>query len=196
MSDRNLKSFVGPEDNNSTVDISETFDAGQGGYSSALKFSVGLRYFFGVFQKVIGGRDACVDVNNLCQNLSIYVHELQPTGQFAITCKGGSKNVTIGGGLTAHGKDCDVMLDDWSDQSHAPTENVVLNITSKTGNPVRVRAMKNKPHLQGGSGPYTFVFPQPWINPRLPVIGHPWAFIFETLRRWGFFRAQSNANTP
>lgn len=190
MSDVNLISFNGPVNNGQTIDYgSRTFDASAPGMASALKFSTGLSNFVGKFGTAVGGHDACIDVNNLTRNLDITAAELRPTGQFAVTIKGGSENVRVAGNLTAHGKVADVIIGDWSDQSHAMTTGVRLSITPKTGNPVRVLLLKgDSPTLESGTGPYVFLFPWPWLGPVHALI----VFGFETLRRWGFFRSQSN----
>ena len=194
MPDTNLIGFAGPQDNGKTVEITETLNASIG-FSSALKFTSAVQNISVTAGTVIGGHDACVDCNNSPQGVVVTIDEARPTGQFAALAKGGAHAVTvIIKRLVGHGKVADLMTDDWSDQSHAATSGIVWNVTSADGSPVTVLALKTKPSFAGG-GPYRFLFPWPWINPAW--LGHPWGFAFDTLRRWGFFRSQSNANnTP
>lgn len=185
--DVNLYSFNGPDQNNGTVTIG-TADASTGGLSSALKFSTGLSGFTLHAEKAYGGRDACVDVNNKCRALRIVVDELWPTGQFAATIKGGSKAVSLTGRLMRHAKTYDVIIGDWSDQSHDSTAGVSLAITPDDGRPVTVCVLAGeKPVEVKGTGPYAYQFPKP-DDPFHDL----WVFLFETLRRWGAWRTQAN----
>jgi hypothetical protein len=193
--DINLLSFLGPTDNGRAVDLrgqsigSESgLDAAGAKYASPLKFTSMLEGLELKAGKVWGGHDACVDCNNLVRDLDLVVDELHPTGQFAATIKGGAARVRLAGNLMAHGSVCDVIYGDWSDQSHKYTEGCTLGITSGIG-PVTVIVLAGtKPELEPGTGPYRFLFPSP------DMIGHNlvvWGF--ETLRRWGFWRSESNA---
>ena len=190
MSDRNFKSFNGPHDNAKSVRVPDISFGTDLEWASALKFSTGLRDFTVCAGTVPGGHDACLDVNNLCDGITIIADELIPNGNFAATIKGGSRNIRMRvRRLLGHGKVADVMLDDWSDQSHAPTENIVLDWRTADGSPVTVLALKARPRLAPGSGPYRFLIPA-WANPSW--LGHPIGAAFEVLRRWGFFRAAAN----
>lgn len=197
--DTNLNSFNGPEANGSYIIMGEQvlmgYLLGSRGpdYSSTLKFSTGLTNFQGTFFEVFGGTDAVVDVNNLCNGVSIWVDLAHPQGQFFATVKGGSRDIFIQCNKIERGAHvCELMLDDWSDQSHEPTANVKVNLTMLDGSPVRVIALKAKPIEQPGSGPYSY----PWwtiLNIRIPgtkiwLIGSS----FEVLRRWGLFRSKAN----
>ena len=194
MADRNFYSFNGPADSGRTVAVGDVFLDPAVEWASALKFSTGLRDFRCLAASVPGGHDACLDVNNLCADLLIIADELIPNGNFAATIKGGARNITTRvKRLLGHGKVCDVMLDDWSDQSHAPTENILLDWRTDDGSPVTVVALKARPRLAPGSGPYRFLIPA-WLNPRL--LGYPIGAAFEVLRRWGFFRSAANGASP
>ncbi len=193
MSDINPVAWVGPFDNGKTItygtsDASIPDPASGLRQASAFKFSVGLRDFTLVAEKAVGGKDACIDVNNLCRNLDITVRELWPTGQFAITCKGGTQGARFTGRLMRHAAKFDVIIGDWSDQSHAPTTGTVLDIIPDDGQPVVVCVLNGtKPIVEVGSGPYVYRFP----SPDMP--GHDLCvYGFETLRRWGFWRGESN----
>lgn len=188
MSDTNLLSFTGPSDNGKIVSLG---DVDGSGYSSALKFTSGLSGLNLSAGKVLGGHDACVDVNNKANGLSLTLDSALPQGQFVATIKGGANHIWLTvHTIVKHGKVCDIITDDYSDQSHDPTSLVVLDCKMADGSPVRVIALKTKPVLAPGSGPYKFLFPWPWLNPSW--LGYPCGFIFDTLRRWGFFRSEAN----
>ena len=118
----------------------------------------------------------------------------RPQGQFVQTTKGGAKNIhSRFREIVGHGTVCDFLYDDWSDQSHAATKGCGLDATMADGSAVRVIALKTKPYLMAGSGPYSF----PWwhsLNWRIPFTVNHYVvgFIFDTARRWGFFRSASN----
>jgi hypothetical protein len=195
MSDTNLFSFNGPDDNGKTVALGDV-DAGGptpsgGRYSTALKFSTALQDLKLVASgTVTGGKDACVDVNNYCRNLDITIAQAKATGQFVATVKGSSDQVTIRGMILARGTVCEVILGDWSDQSHARDTNVCLDLKMIDGSPVRVIVLASDfPVEMAGSGPYRYLFIKPWFPEWLHWLI---VFGFETLRRWGLFRSQAN----
>lgn len=192
MSDVNLYSYNGPDWNGRSFQHLNTVgnleDAVAGKYSSPLKFSTGLRDFTLDAPLVIGGKDACVDINNLCSGIRIHLGEWRPTGQFAGTIKGGTTKTELSGALLCHGKKADFIYGDWSDQSHDKVTESVLNIIAKTPDPVRVLVLKaHKPAFVTGSGPYEWLFPSPNLPMHDLIV-----YGFETLRRWGAFREESN----
>lgn len=198
MRDVNVRSFTGPADNGRIVDESDAqIDASQEGRASAVKCTGQLRDFRGVWRKLIGGRDACADSNDLVSDVTITVEEATPTGQFVGVSKGGARNVHyIFKRIMAHGRVCDFIYDDYSDQSHLATKGNSLAARMDDGSPVVVYALKTKPSLvtAGGFGPYVF----PWwqaFNWRVPFTENYYVvgFIFDTLRRWGWFRAAANS---
>ena len=189
--DTNLKTFAGPYDNGKTVDFGDAVFDASGGFASGLKFTSAIADIDVTAMKVIGGHDACIDVNNSASRVHVRVEEARPLGEFAVTTKGGSFDIAVKiDRLTAHGRVCDLITDDWSDQSHKATSGVIYDVRTDDGTPVTVIALKTKPSFVAGSGPYKFLFPWPWINP--VWLGHPWGFAFDTVRRWGFFRKDSN----
>ncbi len=193
--DINLVSFNGPQDNGRIIPVGVIGgDIATATYASALKCSTALtdaRISAGV---VYGGKDACVDVNNLCLNVVLDVERAVPHGQFFATIKGGSTNISLVCHEIAPGaKVCEVITDDWSDQSHNATKGISLDLKMSDGSAVRVISLKTKPHLVPGSGPYTF----PWwqaINYRLPFTENYYVVgtVFDILRRWGLWREKAN----
>lgn len=191
MGDINKHSFVGPDDNDKTVVLGDVVLEAGTNWASAIKITGQVENLQVHADFVPGGHDACVDINNRAQNVVVAIDEAVPHGEFAATIKGGARDVMLTiHKLHGHGRVADVILDDWADQSHDPTSGIWLDILSADGSPVTVLALKEPPKFADGSGPYKFVFPWPWINPRW--LGYPCAAIFEILRRWGFFRSASN----
>ena len=195
MLDSNLHAFAGPADNGKTVVLGDPVDgsvvdpATGAPYASALKLTGALTSFRLTAGKVTGGHDACVDINNLCRNVAVEVAELWPTGQFAATIKGNTVGWALRGRLMCHAKRFAVIVGDWSDQSNLYTMGGVLGITPDDGQPVVVCVLAGtKPQLEPGTGPYVFRFP----SPDMP--GHDLCvYGYQTLRRWGFYRAEANA---
>ena len=200
MNDSYLHSFAGLEYTN-LVFMPETDNLAFGNglgidpstFSATVKCTTQLqhfRFFYG--GDLYGGKDAVVDCNDRCDDLIISVARLYPRGHYGIVCKGGVRNAHFTGRFMTHAKRADVILDDWSDQSHEPTNGIILDLISDDGAPITIQALKTTPYLiKSGSGPYKFLFPQPIINPNLPLIGHPWGTGFEVARRWGFYRKDS-----
>lgn len=60
-------------------------------------------------------------------------------GKQIITIKGGSSDITVEGKILCHGKLCDVTIGDWSDQSSLTSRDIVINLKSSDGRPVKVR---------------------------------------------------------
>lgn len=187
MSDLNLHSFNGPLSDGNRFDLG---DVDGTGYSSAIKCSTGLLSASIYAGEVIGGSDACIDINNNCRDVVVVAKTLVPTGQFAVSIKGKSDETAVYGELRAHGKSADVELGGWSDQSHEATTGTVLGMTSATGKPVRVRVLHaTTPTLLPGTGPYQYLFP----SPAMPAPLHRFfVWGYETLRRWGLFRRYAN----
>jgi hypothetical protein len=185
MADYNRISFNGPADSGKSVCLA--FDGGAvdgRGCADALKFSTGLRDFDARFGTVFSGSEDAVDVNNGCSGIRIAADRYVLGGRMGITIKGGSTDVTVEGWLEGHGRECDVDIGNWSDQSHEPVRGVKLGLRKWDGSPVRVRVINGEqPAVLPGSGPYRFVFPWPWLPGRRWLIR-----IFHQLRRIGLFR--------
>ncbi len=187
MPDVNLLSFNGPNDDGRRIDLAGVIDGTA--YASAFKCSTGLINARIYADEIIGGHDCCIDVNNNCYGLVIDAKVLRPTGQFAVSIKGNSDDITVAGELHAHGTSADVEIGGWSDQSHESSDGNTLEITSMTGRPVTIRVLHAKePFLIPGTGPYKYLFP----SPRLGVLHTLIVWGFETLRRWGLFRKYAN----
>ena len=189
--DYNLYSFNGPADNGRTVVLGDIdasgVDAQGNRYSSALKFSTSLKDFTLIVGDVIGGKDACIDINNSCDGVEITAKSLTPTGEFVATVKGNSQNVKIHcDDVRSKGSVVDVIGGDWSDQSHLYVLKWVLDLARKSGGTISVWCLAAlKPtELRG---PYKYNFPHP------DAFYHDFiVWCFETLRRWGFFHSSAN----
>lgn len=182
MKDINLISYNGPQDNGQSVDLTLDGAIVPGPeISDTLKFSTGLTSFYGRFPSVTSGTEDCIDVNNQCRVVNIVVDKLVFRGTMGVTIKGGSKDIRITAyDCEGHGKETDVDIGNWSDQSSEPTTGVMLDICRSDGEAVRVRVINGEtPMLLPESGPYKFVFPWPWI-PRWIVVP-----IFNLLHKLG-----------
>ena len=112
---------------------------------------------------ITGGKEDCIDMNRMCENVLIEDTHLFSGGSYCVTIKGGTKNVTLKNvTIDGHGKETDIDLGNWSDQSSELTTGIVLdNVQSKTGMPVRVRVLwANKPTITGGSNVDVTVVPK------------------------------------
>ena len=90
--------------------------------------------------RIVGGREDCIDINRGF-DLTVAVGKLEPKGRFAVTIKGGADLITISAELYGHGKETDIDIGNWSDQSMARTKRVCLSIRTHDGSPVRVRVL-------------------------------------------------------
>ena len=196
MADINLFSYVGPQDNDAAHSLGDLSPLPAGtNWASPIKISGGVQRLTVAAGIVDGGHDAVVDVNNHATDITVFVAHARPRGEFVQTVKGGAKNVHSNfPAIEGHGSVCDFIYDDYSDQSHDATKDCGLNATMKDGSAVYVIALKTKPSLFPGSGPYRFSWWQP-LNLRVPFTTNYYVvgFIFDTLRRWSFFRAASNS---
>lgn len=182
--DTNLISYNGPDCNGQTVDL--TFEQAiipGPEIADTLKFSTGLSNFTGYFPEVTSGQEDCIDINNQCEHLTLRVEKLIFQGAMGVTIKGGSRHIIISANdCLGHGKETDVDIGNWSDQSSEPTTDVTLDIRRLDSDCTYVRVINGqRPVFEVGSGPYKFVFPWPWI-PRCIVVP-----IFNLLHRLGFF---------
>lgn len=107
-----------------------------------------------------GGKEDCIDMNRNCNSVIIENTFLESNGNYCITIKGGTKNVTIKNvTITNHGKETDIDLGNWSDQSSELTTNITLdNVVSEDGFPVKVRVLwADKPTVIGGNVKVTVI---------------------------------------
>lgn len=103
---------------------------------------------------IFGGREDCVDMNNYCSNILIEDVKVHSGGKYCFTIKGGSRDITLKDIVVeGHGKEVDIDIGNWSDQSSELTTNVILeNVTSLNGTPVTVRVLwADKPTIIGGN---------------------------------------------
>ena len=150
--------------------------------ADTLKFS-GVRDFtLTVKGEVPGGYEDCIDVNNVCKNVTVFVEKLCPRGRYCATIKGGSENIKIVGIMVQHGEATDVSLGEHSDQSMMPTTKVHLGITPIDGRKVDYWQFNaDKPIFIEGTGPYkgeiimprwfrsTFANIVVWLKKFLPI---------------------------
>lgn len=159
-----LHAWAGPEHNGLTVDWTDKvlIDGSDGKVTDCLKFTSHLQDFTGFFPNVRGGLEDCADLNNEVNNVRLKAASWQSGGKFCFTIKGGASNVTIEGPITNHGKEVDVDLGNWSDQSKKKTTGVYLNLTTPDHSPIIVRVLQaDEPTFAPGSGPYKYAFPSP-----------------------------------
>lgn len=183
--DINLYAF-GPE-HASTVqrfeDAGSDHDAAT--YSDTLKFSNTHDVTATVHGELAGGKEDCVDMNR-AHDCTVFAERWHPRGLFLATIKGGTTDYYLSGEVVAHGKEVDVDLGNWSDQSSAKTGAGMLDLRSHDGSPIVIRVLNaERPHLEPSSGPYRYAFPSPNLGGFLHktiVLG--WLL----LRRLGFFR--------
>jgi hypothetical protein len=187
VNDSYLFAFVGPQDDNRSVGLGETIDGSN--YSAPIKCTRGVVGISILAGHVIGGKDACVDINDGAKNAFVSIVEAEATGQFVATIKGGAiEPVLWVANVTNHGKGADVILGDWSDQRHDWVKKPILNVSSKNGPATVIWLASDRPNLVAGSGPYRFKYWPRWT----PAPIHAFiVFCFNTLRRWGLFRSKS-----
>lgn len=158
--DKNLCSFNGPLFNGMTVDWTDRDIYPDGDIADTIKCSTGLRNFKLSLRTVRPGYEDALDVNNRCENLDITaeVWDFSKGNQsYGFTLKGGSRNVRVSGMVMG---DPLVDIGNASDQSHAPTTGVRLNLQRIDGKPIRVRVLGGDlPTLENGAEHYRFVFP-------------------------------------
>lgn len=181
--DVNLLSFNGPAWNGRTYDSLENLDGT--GFDDTVKCSTRLQNFTGRFGSVISGREDTVDINNLCRDISLSAKLWTLRNcQMGFTVKGGTQDAELIGPVIGHGRQCDIDIGNASDQSHAWTVGVVLNLWTLDGSKLRIRVLGGDlPMLVPGSGPYTYVFP--WKSLLLRKITIK---TFLEIRRWGLLR--------
>lgn len=160
MSDKNLVSYY--ETSNGKVINYET-DIGNPttnpDWSDSLKITSQCTDFTFLGKAIYGGQEDCVDMNNRCNNVRV-VAEFHPQGKYVATIKGGCTNIFLEGTIYGKGKEVDVDIGNWSDQSTNPTTGVVLDVKKADGSPVYVRVLNGAaPTLKGGN--YKFIFPKP-----------------------------------
>lgn len=151
MSDHNYKSFSGLE--GFTVINIEVSPEDPRGFDDTLKLSACSHFEFDG-GRVAGGRENAVDVNNRCAQ-GLFNHlRLVGGDQASIVVKGGSKGIVFADCVLEPSPKswCDVLIDDWSDQSQDSSTVLLKNLTRADGRPVRVVAGRGVwPSIIGGN---------------------------------------------
>lgn len=94
--------------------------------------------------KGFGGNENAIDLNRMCENVRFEACELIGGDQAAIVIKGGCKNIVFPQEAPTYVRRdqdswCDVLLDDWSDQSRNPSRGIDLRgLRRKDGAKVRI----------------------------------------------------------
>lgn len=183
--DKNLLSFYGPQHDRTVQDFRDvTLAAPAAGYTGIIKATSGVEGVRLLASTVVGAKETACDVNNRA-SWCWFEAEVWDVSAclYGFSNKGGSERNTFKGAIRGHARECEFFQDNWSDQNHLPST-ATLNLWPEDGKtPIRVRYLHNKPQIEPGSGPYKFLFPQPWI----PLPRSWLAKIFNQLRRWGFF---------
>jgi polygalacturonase len=145
MADKNYMSY---DDTFNVVVTDKVITPPDNSYSDTLKFSH-VDTFVVTDCKITGGKEDCIDIMRKSSNGAIRMCELAPKGKFAITIKGGVKNiyiedvVIIGGG-----SETDIDIGNYENAStprNEPVELVTLcNVKRSDGRPVRVRLINCK----------------------------------------------------
>jgi hypothetical protein len=165
--DINLLSFVGPDFDNQLIQVGEDIVPGPE-TADTLKFTSQLYNLEGHYGYVKAGYEDVVDINNRSSWVVLFGDTWDISGsKYGFTIKGGSHDCAIHGTIRGHGRECDVDLGNWSDQSNDKTRRIVLNLRSEDGSPIRVRVLNaDRPNFEPGSGPYEWVFPSPniWLH--------------------------------
>lgn len=122
------------------------------GYQDILKFSNAKGV---VVDKcfISGGSEDCIDMNRGCRDIVVAHCELKPRGKYGMTIKDTSSVLISRVLFSAHGKEADIDLGNWSDTSTEKTKNIVIHDTvASDGKPVRIRCGNaDWPDISGGN---------------------------------------------
>ncbi len=132
-------------------------------------------------QRIVGGKEDCIDVNNHCEGVAIHALLLEPHGKYVATIKGGSRNITLSGTVRGHGTEVDIDIGNISDQSDNPTGHVFLHLYHESGEPITVRVINGRRPilLNSDEQSYVTIFRAP------PFWGSLFAKIVHQLRKIG-----------
>jgi DNA-binding protein len=118
-------------------------------YNDILKFSRAINMRIDQVTVKTGGTqiEQAIDMNNLCQNITIVRADIQEGKENALTIKGGCNNIHFGVlSITPGTGHCDIELGGASDQSNLPTTEVTMDSAAMTdGNPVKLRILNATP---------------------------------------------------
>jgi hypothetical protein len=132
--DNNLKPIVGSDSGIQGTPRRfdfEVIDASDPQYTGALKITDQVHDVDIYVDKIIGGRETCVDINNRAERIRIFAKEYAGNPEYIFTVKGGASDIELHGAITGtSSKGCALNLGDWSDQSSAITSNIKLFLSS------------------------------------------------------------------
>lgn len=113
------------------------------GTADTLKITGGISNLHVHVNRIHGGSEDCLDVNNKCRDVIVGDEKTVwvPRGKYVATIKGGSHRVEVRGILVGHGKEVSVDLGNWSDQSNDRTEGVYINLKTDDGSAISYRRL-------------------------------------------------------
>lgn len=153
-----------------------------GGISDTLKFSW-VRNLTVMVNRIVGGVEDCIDVNNRCSDLVIFAEVLEPRGRYVATIKGESENIRIyATRIEGRGKETDFDLGNRSEQAKGRTKDVTISVTEATHEPVRLRVMHAwEPTVKGSAKFKVNTTLKGWIGKLFPWFPLIWCVAFITL---------------
>ena len=144
------------------------------GFAEGLKITSQARDITVYANRIIGGYEDCVDVNNRCQNITVVAAVWEPRGTYLATIKGGSKNIRLKGEIVRPANRVEVDGGHHSDQSKEVTDGISLDLHFADGRKVTFRSLNAKGwHLLGG--PYRCIF-RLW-GPFRAIFAHGYALL-------------------
>lgn len=148
-------------------------------WSDTLKFSnAGNAIITG--DVIQGGLEDCLDANNNSQGINVHIGRWRSGGKQVCTIKGGVKDIEVGGVIEVHGSNTDVELDQYSDQSHEPVQNVRLNFKTLDGSPIHYKSwMGVRPKILNPEQKYVCDFYLPYWAGKL------WNTVYKFLKKFG-----------
>lgn len=176
MSDKNYLSFANEPNLGTRVLNTLVPDPSFAPWSDTLKFSDAHNGTV-ILSKIQGGLEDCMDANNGSSGLIVHADEWHSGGSQVITIKGGCEDFEISGLIATKGKVVDVDIDNYSDQSHAPSRNIRLNLKTNNGSPVVWRSLMGcKPTILNPEQPYRCALYLPF------VVGVAWNRFYQLLK--------------
>ena len=79
-------------------------------WSDTIKITDNINKFSFYADKVFGGKEDVVDINNGADGTCVFINEWHPQGKYVATIKGGSKNTYLWGNVMGHGKEVDIDI--------------------------------------------------------------------------------------
>lgn len=137
MPDINFLSFANCEVGARQYDLLEA----PAGDSDTLKFSNAWDGHIDI-DILRGGLEDCCDANNGSHGIVVSAREWWSGGSYVVTTKGGCYNMGFHGCIMRHGTVTDLDFDNYSDQSHRPSGNIEVNMTTPDGSPIHWRSLK------------------------------------------------------